>query len=184
MKRKGLLILGLTAALTAGSGITALAAAGWATENGQWVYYDNFGSHVTNEWKRGADNQWRYLNSRGQMAVDSWVDEEYYVDSNGVMVAGKWMKLNSNIRSLTANDHWYYFQDSGKVVTITLMRTALWRPGGWMTICPTPRMTGRLLQAGRSCFLRMIRGRSGILLMKMTDGGIILTAAARSLCRI
>ena len=117
MKRKGLLILGLTAALTAGSGITALAAAGWATENGQWVYYDNFGSHVTNEWKRGADNQWRYLNSRGQMAVDSWVDEEYYVDSNGVMVAGKWMKLNSNIRSLTANDHWYYFQDSGKVVT-------------------------------------------------------------------
>ena len=29
MKRKGLLILGLTAALTAGSGITALAAAGY-----------------------------------------------------------------------------------------------------------------------------------------------------------
>ena len=37
--------------------------------------------------------------------------------SNGVLVAGKWMKLNSNIRILTANDHWYYFQDSGKVVT-------------------------------------------------------------------
>ena len=106
MKKKGLLILVLAAALTAGSGITAMAAAGWASENGQWVYYDNFGSYVTNEWKRGADNQWRYLNSRGQMAVNSWVDEEYYVDSNGVMVAGKWMKLNSNIRSLTASDHW------------------------------------------------------------------------------
>lgn len=117
MKRRGLLIVSLTAALTLGTGITALAAAGWATENGQWVYYDNFGSQVTNEWKRGADNQWRYLNSRGQMAVNSWVDDVYYVDSDGVMAAGKWMKLNSNSRSLTSSDHWYYFQDNGKAVT-------------------------------------------------------------------
>lgn len=117
MRNKGLLIIGLASALTLGSAITVMAAAGWATENGQWVYYDNYGSRVTNEWKRGADNQWRYLNSRGQMAVNSWVDEEYYVDSEGVMAAGKWMKLNSNNRSITSSDHWYYFQDSGKMVT-------------------------------------------------------------------
>jgi len=117
MRRKGLLVLGLAAALTAGTGITAMAAAGWATENGQWVYYDNYGSRVTNEWKRGADNQWRYLNSHGQMAVNSWVDEEYYVDSDGVMAAGRWMELSSSRSSITASNHWYYFQDSGKVVT-------------------------------------------------------------------
>lgn len=117
MRRKVLLVLGLAAALTAGTGITSMASAGWAMENGQWVYYDNYGSHVTNEWKRGADNQWRYLNSSGLMAVNSWVDEEYYVDSDGVMVAGKWMRLGTNRGSVTSGDHWYYFQSSGKVVT-------------------------------------------------------------------
>lgn len=117
MRKKELAVLGLTVLLTAAGGITAMAAAGWATENGQWVYYDNYGSHVTNEWKKGADNQWRYLNGDGQMTVNSWVDEEYYVDSDGVMAAGKWMKLSSNSRSITSGDHWYYFQDSGKVVT-------------------------------------------------------------------
>ena len=116
MRRKGLLILGLAAALTAGSGITAMAA-GWAMENSQWVYYDNAGERVTNEWKKGADGQWRYLNSSGQMAVNRWVDESYYVDGNGVMASGKWMELNSNYGGLTSENHWYYFQDSGKVVT-------------------------------------------------------------------
>ncbi|MCI9147873.1 MAG: cell wall-binding protein [Hungatella sp.] len=117
MRKKGILMLGLAAFLTLGTGFTSMAAAGWAMENGQWVYYDNAGEQVTNEWKRGADNQWRYLNSYGQMAVDRWVDETYYVDSNGIMVAGKWMKLNSNYSGLTSEDHWYYFQDSGKAVT-------------------------------------------------------------------
>lgn len=116
MKNKGLLIACLASVLTLASA-TASMAAGWAAENGQWVYYDNDGIPVTSAWKRGADNQWRYLNSRGQMATNSWVDEEYYVDSDGAMAAGKWMKLNSNSRSLTAAEHWYYFQDNGKVVT-------------------------------------------------------------------
>lgn len=116
MKRKGFIILGLTVFLTWGTGITALAAAGWAMENGKWVYYDNSGYIVTEEWQRGADNLWRYLNSRGEMAVDSWIDDTYYVDSNGIMVSGKWMKLSYNYNGGTSEDHWYYFQDNGKVV--------------------------------------------------------------------
>ena len=64
----------LSAALTVGNGIVSLAAAGWASENGKWVYYDSNGSFVTNEWKKGADDQWRYLNEYGhdirKMAAD------------------------------------------------------------------------------------------------------------------
>ena len=116
MRKKGLLILGMSMALAFGSGITAKAAAGWAMENGKWVYYDNSGYMVVNEWKKGADDKWRYLNSNGQMAVDCWVDETYYVDSNGIMIAGGWMKLASNYSGPTEVDHWYYFLDSGKAV--------------------------------------------------------------------
>lgn len=117
MKRKGLLIVGLAALMALGTGSTAMAAAGWATENGKWVFYDNSGYRVTDEWKRGADNQWRYLDGYGQMAVDRWVDDTYYVDSNGIMAAGKWMQLGTNARGYTTDSqHWYYFLESGKAV--------------------------------------------------------------------
>lgn len=43
----------MSMALAFGSGITAKAAAGWAMENGKWVYYDNSGYMVVNEWKKG-----------------------------------------------------------------------------------------------------------------------------------
>ena len=42
MKNKGLAILALTAALAAGSSMAAYAA-GWASEDGSWVYYDSDG---------------------------------------------------------------------------------------------------------------------------------------------
>lgn len=116
MKKKSLAILALSVALSAGAAFTAMAAAGWATENGKWVYYDSSGSLVTHEWKKGADNQWRYLNGYGEMAIDSWVDDCYYVDSNGIMVSGKWLQLSCNAYGDTDDSHWYYFNDSGKAV--------------------------------------------------------------------
>ncbi len=119
MKRKGLLIAGMAAVLIMGTGITSTAAAGWAMENGKWVYYDNSGYRVTEDWKKGADDQWRYLDNYGQMSIDRWVDESYYVDGNGIMVAGKWLKLRSNNNGETEDEHWYYFQDNGKAVTNT-----------------------------------------------------------------
>ena len=82
MKKKGLAVLALSLALSAGCGMEAMAATGWASENGKWVYYDSSGGHVTNEWKKGADNKWRYLDGYGEMAVNSWVEDKYYVDSN------------------------------------------------------------------------------------------------------
>lgn len=116
MKKSGFVILGLAAVLTFGSGITALAASGWSMEDGKWVYYDNSGCRVTDEWKKGADDKWRFLGGNGQMAVDAWVDDTYYVDSNGIMVAGRWLKLSTGFNGITGEDRWYYFADSGKAV--------------------------------------------------------------------
>ena len=113
MKKKSLLILGLTAAMILGTGIASQAAAGWAMENGKWVYYDNSGNLVTDDWKRGADDQWRYLDSYGEMAVDRWVDDSYYVDSNGIMVTGKWLQLDYDHNGDTDGENWYYFTESG-----------------------------------------------------------------------
>lgn len=116
MRRRGLIILTLSAALTVGSGIVSLAAAGWATENGKWVYYDSNGSFVTNEWKKGADDQWRYLNDYGEMAISCWVDDTYYVDANGIMVSGRWLQLSYGNGGRAEGTNWYYFNDNGKAV--------------------------------------------------------------------
>ena len=96
MKKKGLRILAAAAVLTFGClTMNAYAAEGWALSNNIWTYLDKNGNRVTNEWKKGADNLWRYLNSSGEMAVNSWADNDYYVDSNGIMVSNKWMQLAS-----------------------------------------------------------------------------------------
>ena len=117
MKKKGLAILALSMALSAGSVLVSMADAGWTTENGKWVYHDSNGYLVTDEWKKGADNLWRYLDARGEMAVDTWVDDCYYVDSNGIMVSGKWLRLSHNFAGETDEAEWYYFNDNGKVVS-------------------------------------------------------------------
>lgn len=116
MKKKWFLIGVLAAAISVGSGITAMAAAGWTMENGKWFYYDNSGNAVTREWKKGADDQWRYLNSRGEMAADSWVEDTYYVDSDGLIVSNRWMKLGVSPNGGTSQEHWYYFLENGKAV--------------------------------------------------------------------
>ena len=114
MKKRGLAVLTLAAVLSLGvAGISAYAA-GWEQQNGNWVYLDSQGSKVYNTWKKGADNLERYIGANGYMVVDSWVDNLYYVDSNGIMAAGKWLQLpNSNSES---GYSWYYFQTSGKRV--------------------------------------------------------------------
>ena len=77
----------LAALLSAGlAAFPAMAAQGWAQENSSWVYYDSNGNKVYNEWKKGADGQWRYLNGEGCMTTNAWADSNYYVDSNGIML--------------------------------------------------------------------------------------------------
>lgn len=115
MKTKGLKVLTAAAVLSLGlMTMEALAAEGWAMSGNTWVYMDQYGNRVTNEWRKGADNLWRYLNGNGEMAVSCWADEDYFVDSNGIMVANKWVKTRSYYGG--DEDVWFYFGNSGKVV--------------------------------------------------------------------
>lgn len=114
MKKNGLVVLAIAAVLAFGSAsMSAWAAEGWAQSGNTWIYYDSNGSKVTSTWKKGADNLWRYLNEYGEMAVNSWVDNTYYLDSNGILVTDKWMKFQE---SGSSEYKWYYFGSSGKAI--------------------------------------------------------------------
>lgn len=115
MKRKKLAAAGLTAALTLGMGISVWAA-GWVQNNGQWQYQDNYGYIVKNQWQTGADGKWRYLNSSGYIATDTWIDDEYYVNTEGIMLADSWLKVNGNPNSDQLSVSWYFFDSKGKAV--------------------------------------------------------------------
>ena len=106
----------LAAFLSAGlAAFPAMAAQGWAQENNTWVYYDSNGNKVYNEWKKGADGQWRYLNGEGCMTTNAWADSNYYVDSNGIMITDKWLKTTSD----GGEEEWYYFGSTGKTLDDT-----------------------------------------------------------------
>ena len=118
MKKKSLLILAVSAVLTLGTGVfNSWAASGWQQYNGSWVYYDSNGYLITDEWRRGADDKWRYLDGSGSMAVNTWTSDGYYVDAQGIMVTDKWLKLSEGPNGMMDEDHWYYFSGSGKLVT-------------------------------------------------------------------
>ena len=80
-----LLVFCLTIAL----GITAYAD-GWQKSGTEWTYVDEDGKKVTNQWKKGADNQFRWLGPEGTMAVNTWADDEYHVDREGRSGADAW----------------------------------------------------------------------------------------------
>jgi len=116
MRRKGFAVLAAAAVLSMGvMTISAYAAEGWAMQNNSWVYLDKNGNKLKNEWKKGADNLWRYLNSKGEMAISTWADDEYYVDSNGIMVTNQWVKTTPRWDN-TEEAVWYYFGSTGKMV--------------------------------------------------------------------
>lgn len=120
MKKRDVIILAVSAFLTLGpTAISSWAAEGWAQSGSNWVYYDSNGNKVTDTWKKGADNLWRYLDQTGQMALNSWVDSTYYVDSNGILVSDKWMKLQDSNRYGYDDYTWYYFGSSGKALMDT-----------------------------------------------------------------
>ena len=85
MRKRGITVFALSMMLALGTASLTAYAEGWQQSGTDWVYYDSNNYKVTNEWKKGADGLWRYLNSQGVMAVNSWVDDEYYVDNNGIM---------------------------------------------------------------------------------------------------
>lgn len=116
MKRSYVAMSLLALALAFGVAVPdCYAAEGWVQESGGWVYYKADGTKVTDGWRKGADDKWRYLNSYGYMAVNSWVDDdEYYVDSSGIMLENQWLQV-VNSESDSGYDY-YYFSSTGKCV--------------------------------------------------------------------
>ncbi len=114
MKKNIFAVLGLAALMTLGTaGITAMAAEGWVQDANGWAYYNSAGNRIFNEWRKGGDGLWRYVDSNGYMAVNKWVDnEDYYVDQNGIMAAGTWLQTVNN----DGGYDWYYFTSTGKSV--------------------------------------------------------------------
>ena len=49
------------------------------------------------------------------MAVDCWIDDEYYVDSNGIMVTDSWLKEDCSSQA-DGGTAWYYFDGDGEAV--------------------------------------------------------------------
>ena len=99
-------VLSASALLALGASMTSYAA-GWTEENGTWVYYDNDGYQVTDEWKRSG-NYWFWLNSDGEMATNELIEDDgdyYYVDSNGAMVTNRWIQLENE--DMDENDSEY-----------------------------------------------------------------------------
>lgn len=117
MRKRGLTVIALTAFLALSTASLTAYAGEWKQAGNNWSYIDSSGHPVTNDWRKGTvDNLWRYLNSQGVMAINTWVDDDYYVDSNGIMVTDKWEKLPQRADSWdnSSNLVWYYFGSSGK----------------------------------------------------------------------
>ncbi|MDO4296617.1 MAG: hypothetical protein Q4D90_10730 [bacterium] len=123
MKRQKLVSVFCATALFALLQTATVFAAGWTTNSqGQWIYLDNNGEKVYDEWRKDASGQnYYYLNHNGVMATNTLVDGIYYVDSNGVMVRNSWQRIQDD--DWDGELSWYYFADSGKAVE-----------SGWKTI--------------------------------------------------
>ena len=109
MNRKHLLLSVLSAGLILGAAFSAHAE-GWVQSGNNWSYQYSDGSYARNEWMKGADGLWRWLDNTGNLAYNTWVDDTYYVGSDGIMVSGRWLLITD-----TDNEtYWYYFNESGK----------------------------------------------------------------------
>ncbi len=115
MRRKIGAVFILTVVLSVMTAISAWADAGWVLNNGQWQYQDKYGNIVTNEWQKGADGEYRYLNGSGYMAVSTWIDDEYYVDSDGIRLTNSWLCVEGSSKTASGTA-WYYFDSTGKAV--------------------------------------------------------------------
>lgn len=89
---------------------------GWVEEDSAWHYYDGEGYMVTDAWKK-LDGSWYYLDSDGEIAKEQKVDD-FYVNSDGVMVTNQWVRLSEEIdwdSPDTPEAYWFYFGEDGKV---------------------------------------------------------------------
>lgn len=116
-------VLSAAALLAIGASMTSFAATrGWVQEGEDWVYLDNDGERVFNEWKRSGDFYY-YLGEDGVMVTDQLVHDDtldayYYVNENGVRIMNDWKSI-PNDEGVQVGDNtpevlYYYFGSAGK----------------------------------------------------------------------
>lgn len=75
-----------------------------------WMYASASGCLHTNGW-RMINNNWYYFKDL-QMVADTWIDNQYYVDSSGAMAKG-WKSIKCDYGQ---QNHSFYFGKDGKLV--------------------------------------------------------------------
>ncbi len=114
MKKRVLWTMGLATAMTAGLAITSLA--GWQQSGTDWYYFhDRTGKMLEDEWVQ-YNGSWYYLEHDGKMAVNSLIDDTYYVDANGARVTNAWQMLYG-VDLDEEDSGWRYFSSNGKMYT-------------------------------------------------------------------
>lgn len=64
------------------------------------------------EWLEQEEGKIQYINDDGEL-VTGWLslgDESYYLDEEGYLVSGRWIKISR---------YWYYFDEDGVLATNT-----------------------------------------------------------------
>lgn len=86
----------------------------WVQKGLQWIYYDENGNILRNQWFKDTSNgKWYYLQANGYMTTGfRFINSEwYYFNTDGSMATG-WIKDSSSGK-------WYYLYDSGKMARNT-----------------------------------------------------------------
>ena len=91
---------------------------GWVEEEGNWMFYDKDGYHLTDSWKK-HEGDWFYLDGNGHLTFDRQVDD-YYIGTDGKRVSNQWVKV-ANDDDWGSEDepefYWYYYGKDGKAIT-------------------------------------------------------------------
>ena len=117
-------VLSAAALFAIGASMTSFAA-GWAQEDGSWVYLDRDGDRVTEEWKKSGSNYY-WLDEDGYMATNMLIeddDDHYYVNENGVRVTNQWVSVDNEdgdeVDGKEVDVLWYWMGSSGKAYKAT-----------------------------------------------------------------
>ena len=94
---KKILVGALSAALAAGSAMTAFAAPGWNQNTTGWWWENADGSYVVNNWVQDA-GKWYFMDGNGYMSC-GWIWDNgnwYFADASGAMLTG-WVRVDGAV---------------------------------------------------------------------------------------
>lgn len=112
-KMKATAVLTTAALMALGASFTAMAANGWAREDGTWRYYDKYGDYVTEKWAKSGTEEY-YLDEDGYLAINMLIedgDNLYATNSAGKKIKNEWREFQDEDDD---EFYWYWFQGTGK----------------------------------------------------------------------